>query len=211
MPRSPDNVPEDVTALLAGVSAGKKDAWDKLLSVVYREFHYLARKAMRKGRPGQTLQTTALVNEAYIRLVKSKEERWQNRAHFFRIASRAMRNILVDAFRRKKAVKRGNGKHPLSLDELNGIDEALTCRDNPFTNWEALDRALDKLGAQECHLRKCTIVELRFFVGLTHEETAEILGVSPVTVKRDWEFTRSWLYREMSEAESDERGTEQES
>ncbi len=211
MPRSPENVPEDVTALLADVSAGKADAWNRLLAVVYQEFHYLARKAIRKGRPGQTLQTTALVNEAYIRLVKSKEERWQNRAHFFNVASRAMRNILVDAYRRKKAAKRSGGKQPFSLSELDGIDEALTCPDNPFHDWEALDRALDKLGTDERHRRKCTIVELRFFVGLTHEETAEILGVSPVTVKRDWEFTRSWLYREMSEAEQDERGTEQES
>jgi RNA polymerase sigma factor (TIGR02999 family) len=200
---------EDVTALLTRVSAGNRDAWNKLLLVVYKELHALAHGAMSKRRPGRTLQTTALVHEAYIRLVKDKNERWKNRAHFFGVASRAMRNILVDKYRSMMAAKRGLGRQPVSLNNVIGRGQELAAADNPFKDWEALDRALTKLGSEACHKRKCTIVELRFFVGLTHKEAAEVLGVSPATVKRDWEFTRTWLCREMRKTGFDEYGAEQ--
>jgi len=187
----------DVTTLLAEVSAGNTDAWDALLKVVYRELHSMAHVAMRQERRGQTLQTTALVNEAYLRLVRDKGERWRNRGHFFSVAAKAMRHILVDRYRAMKAAKRGGGQHPLSLEQLDESQQELECVQNPFNDWEALDKALNKLGEHACHRRKCTIVELRFFVGLTHTETAEVLDVSAATVKRDWEFTRAWLRREM--------------
>lgn len=198
---------DDVTSLLAGVSAGKRDAWDRLLSLVYRELRSLARGALRDVRPGQTLQTTALVHEAYIRLVKNKAERWENRVHFFHVASRAMRHILVDSYRRKKAVKRGTGETPKPLEAVDLL--APSGSDTSFADWEALDSALDKLSADESNRRKCTLVELRFFVGLTNREIAQVLDVSLATIKRDWEFTRTWLYREMNKAGFDGRSTEQ--
>jgi RNA polymerase sigma factor (TIGR02999 family) len=195
---------DDITGLLQDVSAGKRDAWDRLLAVVYRELHTLAHDARYLRRPGGTMQTTALVNEAYMRLVRDRGERWRNRSHFFSVASRAMRQIMVGEYRRVQAVKRGRGRRPVSLAEVGESDPVLSCSDSPFTDWEALDRALDKLGAEECYRRKCTAVELRFFVGLTFKETAEVLGVSLATVKRDWEFTRAWLFQEMRTAGVDD-------
>lgn len=189
--------PEDVTALLSGISAGKDDAWNKLLSVVYRELHAMAHSAMRQERPGNTLQTTALVHEAYMRLVQGHDASFENRAHFFSVAARAMRRILVDRARSRKAVKRGKGEKPLPLDKVEVGGGQATAPENLFEDLDALDRALDKLGEQAAHKRKCTVVELRFFVGLTHEQTADVLGVSMATVARDWEFTRAWLFREM--------------
>ncbi len=193
MPRTP----EDVTALLSGISAGKEDAWNRLLSVVYRELHAMAHSAMRQERPGHTLQTTALVHEAYMRLVQGHDASFENRAHFFSVAARAMRRILVDRARSRKAVKRGKGEQPLPLDKVEPGDGQAGAPQNLFEDLDALDRALDKLGEQPAHKRKCTVVELRFFVGLTHEQTADVLGVSMATVARDWEFTRAWLFREM--------------
>ena len=195
MPRTP----EDVTALLSGISAGKEDAWNRLLSVVYRELHAMAHSAMRQERPGHTLQTTALVHEAYMRLVQDQDSSFENRAHFFSVAARAMRRILVDRARSRKAAKRGSGAKPLPLDKVQAGDGAAAAPENLFEDLDALDRALDKLGAQGVHKRKCTVVELRFFVGLTHEQTADVLGVSLATVARDWEFTRAWLSRELKE------------
>jgi len=191
--------PEDVTALLSGISSGKEDAWNKLLAVVYRELHAMAHSAMRQERPGHTLQTTALVHEAYMRLVQGHDAGFENRAHFFSVAARAMRRILVDRARSRKAVKRGKGEKPLPLDKVDAGDGGADAPENLFEDLDALDRALDKLGAQTVHKRKCTVVELRFFVGLTHEQTADVLGVSMATVARDWEFTRAWLFREMKQ------------
>jgi RNA polymerase sigma factor (TIGR02999 family) len=188
---------EDVTLLLEAVFAGDQDAGRKLFSIVYRELHALAHTAMRREIPGNPLQTTALVHEAYIRLVQYKDERWENRAHFFSTAARAMRRILVDEARSRKAAKRGYGHCPVPLDELKEPGQKEEAQD-PFEDLEALDRALDKLSAQESHKRKCTVVELRFFVGLTLEQTADVLAVSIATVKRDWEFTRAWLRREVN-------------
>jgi len=189
--------------MLSDISAGKPGSWNRLFAVVYRELHALARKSMSKEHPGQTLQTTALVHEAYMRLVRDRKERWQNRSHFFGVAARAMRRIMVDRARTRKRIKRGAGKRPVSLDAANGLSKGCEGCYDLFADLENLDTALTKLGAMPEHQRKCTIVELRFFVGLTHEQTAEVLGVSGITVKRDWEFTRAWLWEEMKEKGSE--------
>jgi len=158
----------------------------------------MAHKAMNREKPGHTLQTTALVNEAYMRLVRDKKEGWKNRAHFFSVAARAMRRILVDKARSKKAAKRGKGLGRVPLDEAQGKGAKPSAEGDPFDDLEALDRALEELGSLPDHGRKLTVVELRFFVGLTVEQTAEVLDISPATVKRDFEFTRAWLRRAMS-------------
>jgi RNA polymerase sigma factor (TIGR02999 family) len=189
---------KDVTALLTDVSAGKEAAWNRLLSVVYQELRALAHGAMRKARPGQTLQTTALVHEVYLRLVRDKEERWKNRTHFFSVAAKAMRQILVDKYRSWKALKRGQGQGALSLNEVEGWVHELGKEQTMLHDLEALDEALNKLESRPKNQRKCTIVELRFFVGLTYKEIAEVLGVSMATVTRDWEFTKAWLFQELS-------------
>jgi len=191
----------NVTALLADASSGNQGAWNRLLKVVYRELHAMAHRAMRKERPGHTLQTTALVNEAYMRLVGGSDQGWENRSYFFSVAATAMRRILVDRARSRKAVKRGKGRRLLSLDDVNGVEPEKAEAGALFDDLEALDRALDKLGSRPVHKRKCTIVELRFFVGLTVEQTAEVLGLSTATIARDWEFTRAWLHREMEGAD----------
>jgi RNA polymerase sigma-70 factor, ECF subfamily len=201
MPSSAD----DVTALLAGISAGNNASWNRLLAVVYRELHSLAHSAMRREKPGNTLQTTALVNEAYMRLVRSGDRGWENRAYFFSVAARAMRRILVDRARSKKAVKRGSGQRPASLDVIPGHEPHSEATPGIFEDLEALDKALSKLGALPAHKRKCTMVELRFFVGLTVDQTAEVLDVSPATIARDWEFTRAWLCCEIEKADSHDR------
>lgn len=195
--------PEDITSLLDDISPGNRDAWNRLLSVVYRELHALAHGAMRKARPGQTLQTTALVHEAYLRLVKDKKARWQNRSHFFSVAARAMRQILVDKYRGWKTAKRGLGRDAVPLDEAAGFVQAVREREIPYHDLVELDQALDRLETRPAHKRKCTIVELRFFVGLSYKEIAEVLGVSLATVVRDWEFTKAWLYQELNKANSD--------
>lgn len=197
----------DVTALLQGISAGNRNAWNALLSLVYRELHKLAHESLRRLRPGQTLQTTALIHEAYMRLVKNEDARWTNRDHFFKVAARAMRQILVDEYRRRKAAKRGLGMKPLPLEEMDEPAVEFDGQEHPLYDLEALDGALKKLEAYPEHNRKCTLVELRFFVGLTHKETAEVLGVSAATVARDWEFTRAWLYQELSGAGDDVHGS----
>jgi len=195
---SVSNPAGDVTVLLSELSSGNNEAWNKLLSLVYKELHAIAHGAMRKEHPGQTLQTTALVNEAFLRLVKDSGDHWENRRHFFRVAARAMRHILVDKYRSMKTAKRGEGKRPISFDDLDFQSIKMDGPENLLRDLEALNRALDKLGANDKHQRKCTIVELRYFVGLTLKQTADVLGVSEVTVSRDWEFTRAWLHREMT-------------
>jgi RNA polymerase sigma factor (TIGR02999 family) len=193
MPESP----EDVTLLLEAAATGDRTAGEALYNAVYRKLHHFAHAAMRRERPGHTLQTTALVHEAYLRLVRKQDEAWKNRAHFFKVAATAMRRILVDEARKKKAAKRGLGRRPLALDALSETEQEAAPVPDPFEDLEALDRALEKLGSIEGHERKRSVVELRFFVGLTLEETAEALDLSLATVKRDWEFTKAWLLREM--------------
>lgn len=196
---------EDVTLLLKAAMDGDRSAGEKLFAAVYRELHALAHSTMRKERPDHTLQTTALVHEAYIRLVQDPDGGWENRAHFFSTAARAMRCILVDEARRRKALKRGSGHSPVPLDALQEAVQKSTKSKDLVENMEALDKALDLLGEQSSGKRKCTVVELRFFVGLTLEQTAEVLGISKATVKRDWEFTRAWLRREINR---ESQGTE---
>ena len=198
-----DSLQKNVTQLLSAVSTGDQSAKKKLFSIVYQELHALAHKSRRYESPGCALQTTDLVHETYMRLVKDDRLRLENRAHFFGIAARAMRRILVEEFRKKKTAKRGNGIVPVSLCEVNEQEQMLHIDEFRFEDLEAMDQALDKLGTYEKHRRKCTIVELRFFVGLSLEETAEALDISRTTVKRDWDFTRAWLHQEIQEAEND--------
>ncbi len=180
----------DVTQLLQSWSHGNRQALADLLPLVYDELRRLAASYMRFENPGHTLQATALVHEAYMKLIQQRNVSWQSRAHFFGIAAQMIRRILVDHIRATRAQKRGSGFSDLSLDEAIGVPEK--------RNWEilALDDALKtlaKVDPQQSH-----IVELRFFAGLSIEETATIVGVSPATVKRDWVTAKAWLFRELS-------------
>lgn len=189
---------DDVTLLLSEVSSGKQGSWNKLLSIIYKELHHIAQDAMRKGKPGPTLQTTALVNEAYLRLANNKKKQWENRRHFFSVAARAMRQILVDKYRSVMTMKRGQGGRPVSLNDMEAPDLQLNGNQDLLRDLDAVDWALKKLGAHEEHMRKCTLVELRYFVGLTLKQSAEVLNISMATASRDWEFARIWLYKEMT-------------
>jgi len=176
---------------LDGVAQGDTDAMDRLLPVVYEELRRLAARYLKGERPGHTLQPTALAHEAYLRLVGQRESSWQGRSHFLGVAARAMRSVLVDHARRRKAIKRGGGQAPVPLDATLIVAGSLPVA------FDDLDRALDDLA--KLSERQARVVELRYFAGLTIEETAEVLGISPVTVKRDWALARAWLYRELSE------------
>jgi RNA polymerase sigma-70 factor, ECF subfamily len=178
-----------VSGLLRAWSDGDRDALDRLTPIVYDELHRLARHYMKRERPGHSLQTTALVNEAYMRLVDYKRMQWQNRAHFFAVSAQLMRRILVEHARRHN-LKRGGGVPHVSLEEtaMVGIERA--------ANMVALNDAMDQLARLDP--RKVQVVEMRFFGGLSVEETAEVLKVSPVTVMRDWSTAKAWLYREMA-------------
>jgi RNA polymerase sigma factor (TIGR02999 family) len=184
---------EELSKTLKGVAEGDVNALDRLLPVVYQEMRQLAARYLRGERTGHTLQPTALAHEAYLRLVGERRSPWQGRHHFMAVAAHAMRAILVDHARRRKAQKRGGGLTPLSLDATMLVAGSLTVA------FDDLDRALDDLA--RFSERQARVVELRYFGGLTIEETAEILGVSAVTVKRDWAFSRAWLYRELTGAE----------
>lgn len=186
--------PVDVTGLLGAVADGDRAAPPKLFSAVYSELHALARAAMQNERPGRTLQTTALVHEAYLRLVREVNMDWRTRAHFFGTAASAMRRILVDEARRRRAAKRGSGRAAVRVEASQLPDRRGGLHADDL---EALDRALDQLAEHSVHERKGRIVELRFFVGLTLDQTADVLGISAATVKRDWEFARAWLRRAM--------------
>ena len=179
----------DVSALLQAWSAGDSAALDKLTPIVYRELRRLARRYMKGERGGHSLQTTALVNEAYLRLVEIRRMQWQDRAHFFAVSAQMMRRILVDAARARHAGKRGGGV--LRLDVTESIDAA------PPQDREliALDDALEALA--QFDPRKSQVVEMRFFGGLSVEETAAVLKISPQSVMRDWKLARAWLMREM--------------
>jgi RNA polymerase sigma factor (TIGR02999 family) len=179
----------DVTGLLQAWSKGDRSALDELMPLVYGELHRLAHHYMSCEGGPQLLQTTALVNEAYLRLIDASRVSWQNRAHFFAVAAQLMRRILVDYARSRQRHKRGNGIAPSSLDE------ALTVSPEAGTDLVALDAALDALAA--ISPRQSQMVELRFFGGLTVEETAEVLKVSPETVHRDWKVSKVWLLRAM--------------
>ena len=179
----------DVSSLLQAWSDGDERALAELTPIVYGELRRLARHYLHRERAGHTLQTTALVNEAYMRLVDYKRMRWQNRAHFLAVSAQAMRRILVDRARRRN-VKRGAGAEHVSLD---GDAAMCTDRTNDFAS---LDDALNALA--EWAPRKAKVVELRFFGGLSVEETAEVLQVSPITVMREWKTARAWLYRELA-------------
>jgi RNA polymerase sigma-70 factor, ECF subfamily len=178
----------DVTRLLQELQRGRDGAEDALVSLVYDELHVLASHFMRRERADHTLQPTALVHEAYIRLVGQSDVSWQNRAHFYGIASRVMRRILVDHARRRGAAKREGG-------ERVTLDESVAQTGETSMDVLALDAALAKLAAYS--ERQARVIELRFFGALDVEQTAEVLGVSPATVKRDWAFARAFLRREM--------------
>jgi len=182
---------QEITRLLQGWNDGDEQALEKLTPVLYRELHRMAHRYMRQERPGHTLQTTALINEAYIRLIGWKNVRWQNRAHFFGVSAQLMRKILVDSARSRNYAKRGAGARVVSLDEAPAVS-----RDRA-QDILALDRALERLA--EVDPRKSQIVELRFFGGLTLEEAAEVMNVSSRTIRRDWDLAKAWLSRAMSE------------
>ncbi len=181
---------QDVTHLLIQWSKGDSGALEALVPLVYDELRRLAQLYLSREKPGHTLSSTALVHEAYLRLVKQKDVTWQNRAHFFAVAARMMRRILVDHARRHGFAKRGGGAMTLSLDE------AMAPAAQREVNLVALDDALDTLAKLD--ERQSRMVELRFFGGLSIEETSEVLGVSAPTVKREWASARAWLYREIS-------------
>jgi RNA polymerase sigma factor (TIGR02999 family) len=169
--------------------SGDREALDKLIPIVYDELRRQASRHLRHERPGHTLQTTGLVHEAYLRLIDQKDVRWQNRAHFFAIAAELMRRILVDHARKQRAAKRGGTALKLTLNEaLNSAGE----RDIDLI---AVDEALTKLAALD--QQQSRVVELRFFSGLSVDETAEAMGISPRTVKRDWSVAKAWIRREL--------------
>jgi len=182
--------PHELTQLLVAWGDGDQSALDKLMPLVYDELHRLAHRYMARERREHTLQTSALVNEAYVRLIDQKNVQWQNRAQFFGIAATSMRRILVGYARRRKRVKRGAGAFQLSLDE------AAILSDDRASEMVALDEALDNLATVDP--RKSQVVELRFFGGLSIDETAEVLKVSPGTVMRDWTLAKAWLRREVT-------------
>jgi RNA polymerase sigma factor (TIGR02999 family) len=181
----------NITQLLAAWSDGDQAALDALIPAVYDELRRQASRYLRQERPGHTLQTTALINEAYLRLVDQKSMRWQNRAHFFGIAAQLMRRILVDHARAKHRAKRGGSGIRISLSK---VTVRKTDRDIDLVE---LDQALNRLA--EIDEQQSKIVELRFFSGLTVEETAAALNISPATVKRDWQVAKAWLHREISQ------------
>jgi RNA polymerase sigma factor (TIGR02999 family) len=182
--------PSNVTQLLVDWSKGDRDALDRLVPIVYEELRRQASRYLRRERAGHTLQTTALIHEAYMRLVDQRNVDWQNRAHFFGIAAQLMRRILVDHARSRKRAKRGGSDIRVSLDEA-------TIRATPQDlDIVALNEALERLIEIDPHQGR--IVELRFFSGLNVEETAEVLRISPATVKREWRIAKAWLRREMS-------------
>lgn len=181
---------ETPTALLLAWGRGEADAFDRLVPLVHAELRRIAVRYMSRERPGHTLQATALVNEAYLRLIEINHVSWQNRAHFFAMSARAMRRILVDSARASRNDKRGGGIKKVSFNDAL----RMTAVKDP--DLVALDDALS--GLEACHPRKSRVVELRYFGGLSIEETAEALRISPDTVKRDWRFAKLWLLRALS-------------
>jgi RNA polymerase sigma factor (TIGR02999 family) len=181
---------QEITQLLRAWGGGDEAALDELTRVCYQELRRIALQHMRREQPGHTLQASALVNEAFLRLTDWKNVEWQNRAHFFAMAARVMRNVLVDFARKRVRAKRGADPLMVSLAAAARVSQERTA------DLIALDEALDALTALSP--RQSKVIELRFFGGLTNEETAEVLKVSPDTVRRDWRLAQAWLYRELS-------------
>ncbi|MFH1998188.1 MAG: sigma-70 family RNA polymerase sigma factor [Planctomycetota bacterium] len=184
-----ESKPEFLTQILAAADQGDPKAADQVWRLVYHELRELALRKIGRLRPGQTLQPTALVHEAYLRLAGNEEIRWESRAHFFGAAARAMRNIIVDHLRMKGRIKHGGGQQRMPISEMT-----LSAGRRPV-DLLALDETLDRLEKHDP--RMCEITMLRFFTGLTIEETAKMLKISTSTVEREWSYARSWLYREM--------------
>lgn len=183
---------EKVTELLVALSGGNRAVVDELTPLIYQELKRMAGSQLRRERPGHTLQATALVHEAYLKLVDQRQVSWQNRAHFFGVASQIMRRVLMDYAKSQKREKRGGGAHKTSLDE------ALVVAEDRASDLIQIDEALARL--EELDPRQAKVVELRFFGGLSVEETAEAMGISAPTVKREWAMARAWLHRELSVA-----------
>ena len=184
----------DVTRILSAIEQGDLQAAEQLLPLVYGELHKLAAQKMAQEKPGQTLQATALVHEAYVRLVDTEKARhWDGRRHFFAAAAEAMQRILVETARRKRRLKRGGAMDRRDLDDVEVKCEV------PRDELLDLDDALTKLAQEDPE--KAKLVQLRFFLGLSHEEAAQVLGVSAVTAKRHWRYARAWLRRQMHEDE----------
>jgi RNA polymerase sigma factor (TIGR02999 family) len=182
----------DVTRILSAIERGDVRAVDELFPLVYQELRQLAAARLSKESPGQTLQTTALVHEAYLRLVGTEEQSWGSRGHFFAAAAEAMRRILIDNARRKKSLKRGGGHQRIDLDE------AATAGDDQMSSDDliALDEALEKLSAKD--KVSANLIKLRFFAGLTMEQAANTLGIPRRTADRNWAYARAWLYKEIN-------------
>lgn len=185
----------EVTELLSAVQAGEADAWDRLIERVHQELHLLAHRQLAREQSGNVLQTTALVNEAYLRLVRDRREPLTNQGHFFRAAATAMRRILIDEARRRRVRRQNDGGARGAMPESLQAEESFA--EHALEDIEALDRALQRLAAIDRDQQKTRIIDLRFFAGLTIEQTAQVLAISPSTVKRDWEFARAWLQREL--------------
>ncbi len=187
----PQQKSNEITAMLRDWSDGKQSALDALLPLVYDELHRQAARFLRRERVGHTLQTTALIHETYLKLIEQREVNWQNRAHFFGIAAQAMRRILVDYAKARHREKRGGADENLPLESAT-----LAVSGEREIDLEELDQALTRLTAMD--RRQAQIVELRYFGGLSIEETAEVLHVSPATVKTDWKSAKAWLYQEVT-------------
>jgi RNA polymerase sigma-70 factor, ECF subfamily len=190
---TPSGSESELARLLAEASAGKREALEALLPLVYDELRRQAAAYMRRERPGHTIQATALVHEAYLRLMKEPNTRWQNRAHFCAIAAHSMRQILVERARARHRLKRAGDQQRITLSD------AMTAPASDAVDVEALDEALTRLSAMDPDLAR--LVEMRFFGGLTIEETADVMGVSPATVKRSWATARAWLRRELQDGQ----------
>jgi RNA polymerase sigma factor (TIGR02999 family) len=193
-PHPTDEAQPQITERLIAWSSGDVTAQDDVIRAVYQQLHRMAEGYLRRESPGNSLQPTALVHEAYLRLVDQTQVNWQNRAHFFGVAAQMMRRILVDHARAKQREKRGGQERKLSLEE------AITASRERAAELVQLDEAL--VGLSKVDQRKSRVVELRFFGGLSVEETAEVLGVSPQTVMRDWKLAKAWLYDEINRARS---------
>ena len=186
----------EITRLLKAWGRGDSGALDRLTPLVYEQLRRMARSYMRNERVGHTLQATALVNEAFLRLVDARDLDWKDRAHFFAVCARVMRRILVDAARSRGAIKRGGEADRVEHSTAIDLDRLATAGTDMSVQVCALDEALDRLA--EIDPRRAQVIELRFFGGLTVEETGQVLQVSPQTVMRDWRLARAWLARELS-------------
>jgi RNA polymerase sigma factor (TIGR02999 family) len=188
--------PAEITRLLKAWSAGDSAALDQLIPLVYNELRRLARHYIRKERAGVTLQTTALVNEAYLRLVHAKETGWRDRAHFFALSAKIMRRILVDAARARASAKRGGQAGHVARSTTLVLTDGLNFSSERDRELVCIDEALEAMAQMDP--RKARVVELRFFAGLSVEETADVLKISPQSVMRDWKLAKAWLNRELS-------------